>query len=444
VRIACVLLPRFALAVELLGRPELRGRPVVLGGAPEERKLVVECSPAAARFGIRRDTPLREALTRCRDAVFLESRPRVYIEAFGRMLDALEHVSPVVEGVRLGCAFVDLTGLPGVAGTSGERQVAETLQRAVKGAVLLTPRIGIADTRVAAWVAASGFLPEERRGHTAAPALRAASNRHRGRDTQAKAAGPAFGAASRVHIIAPDEAATFLMPLPGHRLPLSEEMQRRLRWLGVRTAGDLAALSRAELAAQFGPEGGEAWDLVHGVGDGPLVPRHREPEVSARVEFDQPVTDAAAIITAARHLLGRLLTGPACAGHALRGIEVQAALAGGHTWQRIITFREPVTDQNRMIRALAERLEGTAFPAALEALELSPRGVCAEAGAQGSLFSARARHLHNLSAALEHLHARFDRPLVMKIVGVEPWSRIPERQYALIACEPSTLLGRYA
>jgi hypothetical protein len=70
------------------------------------------------------------------------------------------------------------------------------------------------------------------------------------------------------------------------------------------------------------------------------------------------------------------------------------------------------------------------------------RDLCAEAGSQGSLFSARTRHLHNLSAALEHLHARFGRPLVMQIVGVEPWSRIPERQYALIACEPSMLLGR--
>src|SRR5947209_6426416 len=128
-RIACALLPRFALAVELLGRPELRGRPVVLGGAPEERRLVVECSPEAERFGVRRDMPLREALTLCRDAVFLEAHPQLYADAFDRMLDALERVSPVVEGAHLGCAYVDLTGLPGVAGPSGERRVAEGLQR---------------------------------------------------------------------------------------------------------------------------------------------------------------------------------------------------------------------------------------------------------------------------------------------------------------------------
>jgi nucleotidyltransferase/DNA polymerase involved in DNA repair len=75
VRIACVLVPRFPVVVELLMQPELRGCPVVLGGAPEDRKLVVECSSEAERAGVRRDMPIREALTRCPMPCFLKPDP---------------------------------------------------------------------------------------------------------------------------------------------------------------------------------------------------------------------------------------------------------------------------------------------------------------------------------------------------------------------------------
>src|SRR6476619_1424129 len=86
-RLACTVIPRFPLAVELLARPELLGQTVVLGGAPEERKVVVECTPAAEMTGVRRGMPLREALSRCRDATFLEAHPAVYAATFERMLE---------------------------------------------------------------------------------------------------------------------------------------------------------------------------------------------------------------------------------------------------------------------------------------------------------------------------------------------------------------------
>ncbi|MGE3597021.1 MAG: DNA polymerase Y family protein, partial [Dehalococcoidia bacterium] len=115
-RTACVVIPRFPLAVELMAQPELCGRPVVIGGAPEERKAVVVCSPEAEREGVRRGMPLRQARARCRDAIFLEARPSLYRDHFDRMLDALEQVSPLVEGAGLGRAYVGLDGLRGLFG----------------------------------------------------------------------------------------------------------------------------------------------------------------------------------------------------------------------------------------------------------------------------------------------------------------------------------------
>jgi nucleotidyltransferase/DNA polymerase involved in DNA repair len=417
-RIACVVVPRFVLALEAAGHPEWRDRPVVVGGAPGERPVVVECSVQAERAGVRRGLPLREALARCHDAVVVEARPTRYADEFERMLTALEQVSPVVEGAALGCAFVDLTGLPGVGDAAGETALARDLAAATRAAVDLLPRVGVADARFAAW-AAAGRDPRARSPRRGAPAT-----------------------AAPVQIVPPGEAAVALASLSVERMPLSDEMRRRLRWLGLRTAGDLAALPRAVLAAQFGPEGATAWDLARGEGGRPLLPRRHEPEVSDQIAFSQPVVESPAILAAARQVLARLFRRPECAGRAVRGVDLDAALANGHRWQRAITFHEPTMSRERMLRALAARVENAAFSAPVAALTLRLRGLCGEGGVQGRLFAGQGGTAHGLDVALEQLRARFGRPLIMKIVGVEPWSRLPERQYALIDYEPSTSLSR--
>lgn len=399
-RIACVLLPRFPLAVELLARPELRGRPVVLGGAPEDRTVVVECTLQAERSGIRRGMALREALARCHDAAFLEAHPARYAEVFERMLDALEHVSPIVEGEAPGCAFIDLTGLPGTGDALGEAALAEDMAGAVKAAVQMTPLVGIADGRFAARAAAMSLI--------------------------------GAGTGQRFRLVTPGEARTFVASLPVDRLPLSDETLHRLHWLGLQTIGDVAALPQGALIAQFGPEGVLMSELVRGEGGGPLVPRRHAPLVADALDFPLPTVETAAILAGSRILLGRLLRRPECSGRAVRGLSLDAALSNGHRRRWALTFREPTGDRERMLRALAAKLEGEAFSAPVESLELILRDLCGEAGLQGNLFSNHAHHLRNLDTVLAQLRARFGRPLIMKVVGVEPWSRIPERQYALI------------
>src|SRR5579883_1167842 len=151
-RIACVLIPRFALAVELSERPELCVRSLVIGGAAEEARAVVECSPEAEQQGVRRGMPLREARAYCREALFLDARPALYRERHERMLTALEAVSPVVEGAEPGCAYVGLDGLAGRAGASEEAPPAGQDGCSLSAAPLPTPSFApiFADERAAA------------------------------------------------------------------------------------------------------------------------------------------------------------------------------------------------------------------------------------------------------------------------------------------------------
>jgi hypothetical protein len=409
-RIACALVPRFALAVELLERPDLRDQPLVIGGAPEDRKVVVECSPEAEREGVRHGMALREARARCRNAAFLEAHPALYRESYGRMLDALESISPLVEESDLGCAYVGLEGLsdeidarqsdagPALDAHAGVRRLFRTedalagaMLTAVADALRLPVRLGVAESRFVAWAAA--------------------------RDA----------AAGRARVVAPGEAASFLAPLPVHYLPLPEEVVRRLHWLGLHRVDDLARLRR---------------DLAHGEDRAPLLSRRHATEMSDQIAFEQPVADVQTVLIAARYLITRLLNRPECRGRFVRGLLLSVALSNGHRWERVVTFREPMADQQRMHRALAAKVDGVAFPSAIEAVTLVLRDLCGETGVQSSLFTTRARHLQELQDELGQLRARVGHASVMKIVGVEPWSRVPERRYGLIDYEPSTSLSR--
>ncbi len=436
-RVAGVLIPRLPLALVLQARPHLRGRPVVVTTeAPSPtraaaRAVVAAGSPQATRAGVRPGMPVPEALARCPDAVLQPLPPEQGVRAAARMRAALARVSPLVEGAAPGCAFVGLDGLPGAGNPAAELVLAQRLQQAVQTTLGLVPRVGVADSRVAAR-AAAWLAPPAPPGQT--PALPP----------------PPFATSGLCRaVVAPGAAATaaFLAPLPLHWLGLRPALQERLAWLGLRTVGALAALPKGALLAQFGPEGGRLWDLAHGHDpDGPIPPHHPPPRCHARLAFPQPVTGQAALHAGLRSLLTRLLPALERAGRSARAATLTATLATGPQQRWTVAFPAPTRDPEHLHRALAARLEGVTLPAAVTALALTLHGLCREVGVQARLFPAPTRlwQRQGLAATLAQLHARFGRPVILQIVEVEPWSRIPERRYALVPAElgPSPATGR--
>src|SRR3989337_1774100 len=98
------------VAVELLHRPELRGKPVVVGGRPDQRGVVTAASYEARRFGIQSAMPLRTAARLCPHAVFLDGHHELYGEWSDRIVAILAKYSPVVEMVSIDEAYLDLAG----------------------------------------------------------------------------------------------------------------------------------------------------------------------------------------------------------------------------------------------------------------------------------------------------------------------------------------------
>lgn len=107
-RVACVVVPHFFVAAERRDDSALRGRPVVVGGAPEERKEVLDCSPEAMARGVRPGMSLREALSRCPEAAFVEAHPERYRAATRAMVTALLEIIPHVQPANPGVIYLEV------------------------------------------------------------------------------------------------------------------------------------------------------------------------------------------------------------------------------------------------------------------------------------------------------------------------------------------------
>jgi nucleotidyltransferase/DNA polymerase involved in DNA repair len=405
VRVACVWLPQLPLRVEVLRHPAWDGRPLVLGGAPGERRVVQLCSPEAEAAGVRPGLPLREVLPLCPEAIVLQPDPVRVAGVLDDVVAELQRVSPAVELADDGQIFLDLRGLRALYG--GDLGAVEAALR-VAVPPLLRPRLGLAGGKVVAAIAA-------------------------------RVAPPAGGvAAGRARVVPAAETRAFLAPLPARYLPMFDaEAARRLELLGLRTIGDLARLPLSAVQAQFGPPGAEAWRLAHGRDNAPIVPRVYAPSACAALRFDDPLASVEAVMAALDQLLARTFASPALQGRAVRQLRVRALLSDGTSWERLFTFKEALSTRDAARRALKSKLElpNGLPPAPLEELYLELLGLAGEAAKQGQLFVARVRQLGQVAEAARQLRARYGRMPLYHAVEVEPWSRIPERRWALATCD---------
>jgi DNA polymerase-4/protein ImuB len=398
IRVACVWIAQLSLRVEILRHPAWDGRPLVLGGAPGERKVVQLCSPEAEAAGVRPGLPLREVVPLCPEAMVLQPDPVRTAAVLDAVLSDLQRVSPTVEPADEGYFFLDVRGLQAMYGQL------ETLEAAIRAAVpaLLRPRLGLANGKFAAAVAARMAEP---------------------------------GVAAPACVIPASETQDFLAPLSvRHLLMLEAEVQHRLELLGVRTIGDLAALPFGAVQAQLGPAGAHAWRVAHGKDPEPVIARPLLATVQDGLRFDDPLGSVEAVMAAIDQLLAHTYSQPALQGRSVRQVRLRALLSDGTSWERLYTFKEALSTRDAARRALKSKLDlpNGLPPAPIDELALELLGLGGEAARQPGLFVARARQLAEIAEAARQLRARYGRVPLYHAIEVEPWSRIPERRWALV------------
>jgi DNA polymerase-4/protein ImuB len=394
-RLACVTVPHFRIALERGRAPHLAGRALAIGEPPPGTNQVLDCSPEAAAHGVRTGMPLRDARTVVPDLVVLPPDPVFYARRFEALLDALEQAEPAIQAADDGVAFAAVD--PNAGEAAGWR-AAERLLHAVRASAGVAASAGIGEGMFIAWCAAAVSAPGE------------------------------------ATIVPAGQEQAFLAPLSTSFLPVSYDAQRKLALYGLRTIGDVAQIAVGAAQAQFGREGARLHDLARGIDRTPFVPRARREPVGASLTMPAPTVNTAALIIAARQLTGRLLRLPAMRYRHVRQLRLRLTLLGGGSWERTLTFRDPLGDEEAIVFVLKKLIEPLQLAGPVEEMALEFIGLTGETGKQRSLlFAEQQRRRAQLLAALAQLKQRFGgEPQVTRVVEVEPWSRIPERRYALI------------
>jgi protein ImuB len=313
-------------------------------------------------------------------------------DAWERVLVRLEATGALVEPGRPGLACFDARGLRRLHGGTLDGVLVAT-RETLRRAGVRAARLGAGPSRFCATVAAAA---------------------------RARARRPGFvsGAAD----LAPERVA-----LLRHRPELAalpEELER----LGIATLGALAELPRAAMADRFGRQGLLAHDLACGRDD---VLRPRRPgEVLEEVLELEESSSGAQLERALELLVDRLLARRERDGRTLRAVVLGAALVEGGTWRERVVFREPLSDAGRMRLVLAQRL--ALLPAPAESLRLSVERFGPPHPVGAALFDdASARREARLREAIRQVRAAAGPEAALRILAIDPDSRVPERRAVL-------------
>jgi protein ImuB len=234
----------------------------------------------------------------------------------------------------------------------------------------------------------------------------------------------------------PAQLAAYLAPLPVSLLNARPEVAAlpdSLERFGIATLGELAALSRAHLADRFGPAGPLARDLAQGK-DAPLRPRVPSERLEEVLELPESASGPQ-LERALGMLIDRVLARPERRGRTVRAVVLSAALVGGGTWRSQMTFREALADPRRMRLAITGRL--TELPAPADSLRLRVEAFGPPSGDQRSLLAEPATiRRARLREAVRQTRAAAGPDAALRILAVDPDSRVPERRLALAPWEP--------
>lgn len=227
-KILHVDLDAFFASVEQRDNPEFRGKPVLVGGSAG-RGVVAAASYEARAFGVFSAMPMAEALRRCPHAIVVSSNMGNYGEASQAFFDILDDFSPLVEGLSVDEAFVDVSGMERLLGDA--KTIATQIRVRVRKELELVASVGIAPTKFVAKIASDIRKPDG------------------------------------LFIVEADEILSFLHPLPVSRLwGVGKVTQAKLAALGLRYIGDVAAFPRLVLEKKLGAvSGAHLHNLAHGI-----------------------------------------------------------------------------------------------------------------------------------------------------------------------------------
>src|SRR3954469_22129656 len=276
----------FYASVELLARPELRGKPVIVGGGGS-RGVVLSATYEARAYGVHSAMPMMRARRLCPEAVVINPTPGVYARASANVMEVFRSVTPLVEPISLDEAFLDVRGAARRMGSP--RQIGEWIRATVEDEQGITCSVGVATTKFVAKLASTRCKPD---GLLVVPA---------------------------------DDIVGFLHPLPVAALwGVGERTEQVLGRLGLHTVGDLAATPLDTLRREVGDAVGEhLHNLAWGRDERAVVASVKDKSIGAEETFDVDIADAQSIRRELLRLSERVGSRLRGSGHVGRTIAIK-------------------------------------------------------------------------------------------------------------------------
>ncbi|HEX3949215.1 MAG TPA: DNA polymerase IV [Steroidobacteraceae bacterium] len=307
----------FYASVEEQDRPELRGKPLIVGGTGG-RGVVAAASYAVRRYGVHSAMPMRDALRRCPDAIVVHPRMARYKEISDQVFAIFRGFTPLVEGLSLDEAFLDVTACRQLLG--GPLEIGAEIRRRILRETGLTASVGVATNKLLAKIASDLNKP------------------------------------NGMCCIDAGNLREILDPLPIHKLfGVGQKTLPTVLAAGIRTFGDARTAGDEVLWRAFGKHGHAMRDRAGGLDDRPVEPDREEKSISAEETFDTDLTAAAALKAQLSHLAdrtaSRLRAQKLIAGRV--NVKIRRADFTTYTRQRAL---EPATQDTAVIAAAAEAL----------------------------------------------------------------------------------------
>jgi nucleotidyltransferase/DNA polymerase involved in DNA repair len=243
----------FYASVEQLDHPDYKGKPVIVGADPKQGKgrgVVAACSYEARKFGVRSALPISRAWKLCPEGVYVRPRMARYVEVSRQVMDVFKRYTDLVEPLSIDEAFLDITGSVVLLGSA--RQIASSIKKEIRERTGLNASIGLAPNKFLAKVASDLKKP------------------------------------NALVVVEETEVEQFLRGLPISKLwGVGPKTEQRLREMGFKTIGDVAARSRESLVRSLGSLGEHLFQLSHGKDERPVVPDWEPKSIGSETTFDE-------------------------------------------------------------------------------------------------------------------------------------------------------------
>ncbi|HEX6511284.1 MAG TPA: DNA polymerase IV [Chloroflexota bacterium] len=382
-------LDAFYASVEQIRDPALAGKPVIVGGDPHRRRGVVAAASYAARaFGVHSAMPLATAVRLCPQGIYVQPHFDLYKRYSQQVFDIYQRYTPLVEPLSLDEAFLDLAGTERAVGSA--REVALRIRDDVKAGLDLDVSIGLATSKVVAKIASDLEKP---RGFVE---------------------------------VKPGDEAAFLAPLPLRRLPgLGQSTEERLKPLGLHTLGDVAALSREELAKRLGKHGRQLWEFAHGIDRRPVSPPGAPKSISRETTFERDIGEQDELEEVLRQLAQHAAKNMRDKGLRCRTVDLKLRYTNFETISRSHSLGQPTAVETVIVQQVVELFRAAWDRRRLVRLLGAGVSSLSDARQQLSLFESTPSKQESITVSVDKIRDRYG----WKALTVGPAGDLEQRDW---------------